>query len=296
MHCFKKGSTLAERKGQLVIATQVVEQSLDLDFDFMVSDLAPIDLIIQRMGRLQRHARTEQRPSPTLLIYSPLPTQDAKEDWYSLLFPKAAKVYDNHAQLWLTAQLLSKHSIVEIPDHVPDFIKYVYDDNYVERAPRELHEISSKAEGRHSGNRESGRMNALRLEDGYQNLNGVNWWEDIYAPTRLSEQRTVKTCLVIWDGSQLNPWHQQEKYAWAMSNINAPEYYFPKGTTVNTHYVLPNECLKAKMQNLLIYDLKQQKWFYLIKDEKQWMLSEIENIRYDAQFGLVKGESLQSGE
>lgn len=67
---FGRGEQVRRPARALLIATQVVEQSLDIDFDFMISDLAPVDLLLQRAGRLHRHQRVrpEMHREPRLYV------------------------------------------------------------------------------------------------------------------------------------------------------------------------------------------------------------------------------------
>ena len=116
----------------VLISTQIIEQSLDLDFDLMISELAPADLLLQRSGRLQRHercARILYKNAPTLWILKPV-TDDAgnllKNPNNEPDFGASGIVYDKHILLrsWLK---LRECSEISIPDEIEDLIEDVYD-------------------------------------------------------------------------------------------------------------------------------------------------------------------------
>jgi CRISPR-associated endonuclease/helicase Cas3 len=108
----------------VVVATQVIEQSLDLDFDVMISDLAPADLLLQRAGRLQRHAVNDAaRLHPRRLWIAAPPTDDELPN-----FERATTaVYDEHILLrsWLALRMRERNAI-SIPDDIAPLIEQVY--------------------------------------------------------------------------------------------------------------------------------------------------------------------------
>jgi CRISPR-associated endonuclease/helicase Cas3 len=236
LETFGPGSTAEVRRGRLVIATQVIEQSLDVDFDDMVTDLAPIDLVIQRAGRLQRHVRDadgnrldekdaiDRRSGARLAVLMPEPVEDAGKDWISKLLPKTGKVYPDHGKLWLTTRWLFDERGFELPRQARDMIESVYAESAFDHVPDSLKDVSEKADGACRAGRSVARGNLLNFGEGY-NPTSQQWQNDVKTPTRLNEVATVRVRLARLVNGALVPWANTDTgMEWALSELNVPDY------------------------------------------------------------------------
>lgn len=110
----------------LMIATQVAEQSLDIDFDFMVTDLAPVDLILQRAGRLHRHAH---RKRPLEHIEARLWVSGLQADRLPDIKGTAwGYVYEPYVLL-RTWALLRGEGQIQLPGDIDRLVQMVYGDH-----------------------------------------------------------------------------------------------------------------------------------------------------------------------
>lgn len=213
---FGKNSTMSQRS-HVLVGTQVMEQSLDIDFDLLVSDLAPIDLILQRAGRLWRHKRT-QRPemAAKLYIISPEPIDSPAADWLEN-FAGTSAVYNNPGILWRSARSLFSKPEVKIPDDVRSLVESIY--ALDAETPAGLERKSDVALGRGMTARGIARQNLLKWDAGYSQSGG-SWLSDAATPTRLADTSFTYR-LAVWNGRTLSPICAGGQ-AWAMSELNLP--------------------------------------------------------------------------
>ena len=131
-----------DRTGRkILIATQVVEQSLDLDFDLIVTDLAPIDLILQRAGRLWRHKR-EYRPylDPILVVAGLAgeePPTFGKPLWWGEVYRE-----DLLLRTWVLLREEQRRTLT-LPDEIDVLVDAVYEERVTE--PEALRERMGQA-------------------------------------------------------------------------------------------------------------------------------------------------------
>lgn len=114
-----KHSTPESRRGLIIVGTQVLEQSLDLDFDLMITELCPMDLLLQRTGRLHRHNRVRPQGLETACCFVLDETDDSFDSG-------SAAIYGEWLLMRTRALLPNK---LTIPSDIPLLVQRVYDEN-----------------------------------------------------------------------------------------------------------------------------------------------------------------------
>lgn len=180
----KRANNRTDRR-VIVVGTQVLEQSLDIDFDVMFTEICPIDLLLQRMGRLHRHSnnkRPAELESPICYVI------DSGERG----FDKGAENVYGRYQLMNTRILLGDS--VSIPQDVPDLVRSAYSEDGVD-VPENLREeyASAKKEKDDMMDKKERKAKVFQISSPEKVKNLVGWLDNERSdPQGLYAEATVR--------------------------------------------------------------------------------------------------------
>jgi len=291
-----------DRVGQVLIASQVVQESLDLDFDLLISDLSPSDLVIQRAGRFRRHIRdaqgnrlkegVDQRGEPILYIHAPEWSDEPVADWAKSWSSGSNAIYEA-SQLWLTQKWLKAKGEFRMPEDARAMVEAVYGDETA-AVPDGLLRSANEAEGKSAAVRSIGKSDALKWEQGYQR--DGNWWDEASTPTRDIEENSHSIYLACWQDGKFTPWVNEGDFCWARSavsmiekKINAEADYadIPKEQISKIKEAMPAKGKWGVLMPLL--PIGDERWRGLALDGK----GEQVVFYYDKELGLMEAEEVQ---
>ena len=198
----------------IVVGTQTLEQSLDIDADFLITDLCPMDVLLQRAGRLHRHAN--ERPEAYRIAQVEVLTPLGDDLAPLLIHAKnglgrhrtGGGVYDDLRILEATRRLLAEKPEVSIPDDNRYLVEAATHPARLEALQAELGEawqsLAAKLEGDTSAEKTIGHLHTLNVE---QEFGAEEFPTGVRVGTRLGAQDRV----VLFDPQQPGPFGEPLK-------------------------------------------------------------------------------------
>lgn len=276
-----KQSTAIERKGKVVISTQVFQESLDADADLMISDLCPIDDLIQRAGRLHRHTRdaqgsyqagiADQRLAPVLYVHSPEFTNSPNADWLSAQFRNTQLVYRSPGKLWLGLRVLTEQQVIRMPEDARLLIESVYGEHVSKEIPEALWQDELMHHGEVQRKTNKAMQQTIDWYQGYCADSAVKWYEDeTDISTRYSDMETIEVVLLKRDDTgQISLWADSQAYALALSKLKLPKHHADKLMDFAALY--PEQAEQFKQQ----YRQAKYTRFWLAEDDPNFSYSQL---------------------
>ncbi|MDX7992103.1 CRISPR-associated helicase Cas3' [Xenorhabdus littoralis] len=283
---FGKENKQEKRQGKILITTQVFQESLDADTDVMISDICPIDDLIQRVGRLHRHTRnadgkyqkdiTDSRSAPELYLHAPEWDDHPEADWLSKDFRNTQHVYRSAGRLWLGLRELLHLGAIRMPSEARTLVEAVYGENADEHIPDALryNDDQAIAEGRSQD--AIARSQALQWQSyEYSKRSAGGWYDDDRdISTRFSDIETVNVLLVkLTETGELIPWVNDEKHPVQFSTLKLPKNKF-----ADKLQPIPESLSKAVEQ--------LQNKFKSVKYLQIWLPEIDPNFTYDPNIGF----------
>ena len=185
----KDGWPKRSQQGRILVGTQVLEQSLDIDADFLVSRFAPTDMLLQRVGRLWRHSETPRHPSALRESWLLAPELNSAIAAPYAAFGHSASVYAPYV-LCRSLEVWHDRKTVSLPVDIRPLIDATYDDQDDSDAMMRWRNELEYGNSRRKGRQALTQLARIGLASGGKTLS------DNQTQTRYSELDSVEVLLL----------------------------------------------------------------------------------------------------
>lgn len=227
------GKTRKDSQGRVIIGTQTLEQSLDIDADLLITDLCPMDVLLQRLGRLHRHTRPEaERPEgyrlPRAWVLTPAGndlTPMLKRARHGLgRFHDGGGVYPDLRMVEATKRLIQAQLNRQIPADNRMLVEHATHTEALQALEKELgadwQKLGQAIEGDTSARKGIGHLHTLPYDDAFGDVLFPD--SDQKIATRLG----AADRLVVFEPTQPGPFQQDVKQL-ALRHHQIPEGVSP---------------------------------------------------------------------